>query len=210
MSRLALTTSSEALRIGDVELTLVRPREPEALLDEEAFAEDEFMPYWAELWPAGLALAHALPERLDGVRVVELGCGLGVPSLVAAARGADVTAVDWAAEAIELIRENATRNDLTVEAVHADWRSFDGDFDLALAADVLYEARNIEPLVHLLPWLAPEALVALAGRPYEDEFLRRVAAEPWRRLRCHMEAMPALSAWPFAPADRIVRVRART
>ena len=45
------------------------------------------MPYWAELWPAGLALAHALPERLDGVRVVELGAGLGVPSLVAAARG---------------------------------------------------------------------------------------------------------------------------
>jgi predicted nicotinamide N-methyase len=210
VSRLALTTSSEALRIGDVELTLVRPREPEALLDEEAFAEDEFMPYWAELWPAGLALAHALPERLDGVRVVELGCGLGVPSLVAAARGADVTAVDWAAEAIELIRENATRNDLTVEAVHADWRSFDGDFDLALAADVLYEARNIEPLVQLLPRLAPEALVALAGRPYEDEFLRRVAAEPWRPLRCHMEAMPALPAWPFAPADRIVRVRART
>jgi predicted nicotinamide N-methyase len=181
---------SEELRIGDVELTLVRPREPEALLDEKAFAEDEFMPYWAELWPAGLALAHALPERLDGVRVVELGCGLGVPSLVAAARGADVTAVDWAAEAVGLLRENATRNDLTVAAVHADWRSFDGDFDLALAADVLYEARNVEPLVRLLPQLAPEALVALAGRPYEDEFLRQVAAE--------------------AVSDRILRVRPRT
>jgi predicted nicotinamide N-methyase len=185
-----LNTSSEELRIGDLELTLVRPREPEALLDEEAFAEDEFMPYWAELWPAGLALARALPERLDGVRVVELGCGLGVPSLVAAARGADVTAVDWAAEAIELLRENAARNDLTVAAVHADWRSFDGDFDLALAADVLYEARNVEPLAKLLPRLAPEALVALAGRAYEDEFLRRVAAVP--------------------VADRIVRVGPRT
>lgn len=157
---------------------LVRPSEPEALLDEEAFAEDEFMPYWAELWPAGLALAHALPERLDGVRVVELGCGLGVPSLVAAARGADVTAVDWAAQAIELLRQNATRNGLMVEAVHADWRSFDGHFDLVLAADVLYEARNVEPLVRLLPRLASDALVALAGRPYEAEFLHLVAAEP--------------------------------
>jgi predicted nicotinamide N-methyase len=181
---------TETLRIGDVELTLVRPREPEALLDEEAFEEDEFMPYWAELWPAGLALAHALPARLDGVRVVELGCGLGVPSLVAAARGAAVTAVDWAVDAIELLRKNATRNDLTLDAVHADWRSYDGDFDLALAADVLYEARNVEPLAGLLPRLAPEALVALAGRPYEDEFLRRVAAEP--------------------VADRIVRVTPRT
>ena len=61
----------------------MRPDDPDELLDEESFGDDEFMPYWAELWPAGLTLAHELPERLDGVRVVELGCGLGVPSLVA-------------------------------------------------------------------------------------------------------------------------------
>src|SRR5665213_3667990 len=189
-SRSALTTCSETLRIGDVELTLMRPREPEALIDEEAFADDEFMPYWAELWPAGLALAEALPEHLVGVRVVELGCGLGVPSLVAAARGAEVTAVDWADDAIALLRDNAARNGLELEATRADWRSFDGAFDLALAADVLYEARNVEPLVRLLPRLASEALVALAGRPYEDEFLQRVNSEP--------------------VAERVVRITART
>jgi predicted nicotinamide N-methyase len=185
-----LITCSETLRIGDVELRLVRPAEPEALLDEDAFANDEFMPYWAELWPAGLALAQALPGRLDGVRIVELGCGLGVPSLVAAARGADVTAVDWSAEAIALLRQNATSNAVSLEAVRADWRSFDGTFDLALAADVLYEARNVEPLAKLLPRLAPEALVALAGRPYEADFLRRVETDP--------------------VAPRVVRLRART
>src|SRR3954469_10523451 len=76
-----LRTSSETIRIGDLSLTLVRPEEPESLLDEDAFADDEFLPYWAELWPAGLALARALPDDLAGVRVVELGCGLGVPSL---------------------------------------------------------------------------------------------------------------------------------
>ena len=62
------------------------------------------MPYWAELWPSGLALARALPPRLDGLRVVELGCGLGVPSLTAAARGAEVTALDWAQDAIDAAR----------------------------------------------------------------------------------------------------------
>ena len=169
-----MITSSETLRVGDVELTVERPSEPEALLDEEAFANDEFMPYWAELWPAGLALAEALPDDLAGVRVVELGCGLGVPSLVAAARGAKVTAVDWAADAIALLRENAARNGLELEAVRADWRSFEGSFDLALAADVLYEERNVEPLVELMLRLAPRALVGLAGRPYEREFLERV------------------------------------
>jgi predicted nicotinamide N-methyase len=160
-----------------VELSLRRPAEPEALLDEEAFAADEFLPYWAELWPAGLALARALPERLEGVRVVELGCGLGVPSLVAAARGAAVTALDWAEDAIRLLTANAARNGVELTAVHADWRAFGGSFDLALAADVLYEARNVEPLAALLPRLAPDALVGLAGRPQEAEFLRLVDAE---------------------------------
>jgi predicted nicotinamide N-methyase len=169
-----LKTSSETIRIGEVTLALVRPQEPEALLDEDAFADDEFMPYWAELWPAGLALARALPVDLADVRVVELGCGLGVPSLVAAARGARVTAVDWAADAIALLRENAARNNLTLEAVHGDWRTFDGRFDLALAADVLYEPRNVEPLTALLSRIAPEAVVGLAGRSYERDFLERI------------------------------------
>jgi predicted nicotinamide N-methyase len=180
----------ERILVGGVELTLVRPSEPEALLDETAFDDDEFMPYWAELWPAGLALAEALPLDLAGHRVVELGCGLGVPSLLAAARGADVTAVDWAEDAIALLRENAASNGVTLAAVRADWRSFEGAYDLALAADVLYEARNVEPLARLLPQLAPEALVALAGRPYEADFLRRVDTEP--------------------VAARVVRVTART
>src|SRR5215213_8648426 len=118
----------DVVRVGSTALSLLRPRDAEALLDEDAFAEDEFLPYWAELWPAGLALGRALPAQLDGVRVV-------------------------------------------------DWRDLEGDFDLALAADVLYEHRNVEPLLTALPRLAPEALVALAGRPYEAEFLRRVDTE---------------------------------
>jgi predicted nicotinamide N-methyase len=113
------------------------------------------------------------------VRVVELGCGLGVPSLVAAARGADVVAVDWAAEAIALLHTNAAANGLPVDARVADWRAFGGAFDLALAADVLYEARNVEPLLGLLPALAPEVLLGEPGRPAAAEFLRR-ARERWR------------------------------
>jgi predicted nicotinamide N-methyase len=165
--------------VGEVELTLLRPGDPDALIDEDAFAQDEFLPYWAELWPAGLALGRALPDRLDGVVVVELGCGLGIPALVAAARGATVTAIDWAPAAIELLRENATRNGLSLTAEVGDWRSFTGSFDLALAADVLYEQRNVEPLLELLPRLAPTVLLAEPGRPAGNDFLRR-AGTIWR------------------------------
>jgi predicted nicotinamide N-methyase len=167
----------ETLGIGELELSLLRPREPEALLDEEAFAQDEFMPYWAELWPAGLALAHALPERLENVKIVELGAGLGVPSLVAAARGGEVTAIDWAPESVELLGRNAARNGLALTAVHADWRAYAGSFGLVLAADLLYERRNVEPLLDLLPRLANEVLLAEPGRPYAEEFFDRLRAD---------------------------------
>ena len=168
-----MTLSSETRTVAGVRLTLLRPDSPEALIDEEAFAEDEFLPYWAELWPAATALAEALPD-VRGVRVVELGCGLGLPSLVAAGKGADVTATDWAPDAIELLRENAKRNRLQLRAEVRDWREpWDETFDLALAADVLYEHRNVVPLLDRVRELAPEALVGLAGRPYEAEFLRR-------------------------------------
>jgi len=168
-----LTLSSEPVAVGGVSLDLLRPSSPEELLSEEAFADDEFLPYWAELWPAATALAQALPD-VSGLRVVELGCGLGLVSLVAAARGAEVTATDWAPEAIELLRENAARNGLVVRAEVRDWRApWAERFDLALAADVLYERRNVEPVLERMRELAPEAIVGLAGRPYEQEFLRR-------------------------------------
>ena len=166
----------DVVRVGDVELLILRPVSPEALLDEETFAVDEFLPYWAELWPAAAALADALPD-VSGRRVVELGCGLGLVSLVAAARGGDVTATDWSVDAIELLRRNADRNGVRLRAEVRDWREpWSERFDVALAADVLYERRNVEPLLERLRELAPVAYVGLAGRPYEAEFLTRAGS----------------------------------
>jgi predicted nicotinamide N-methyase len=160
------------VRVGEVELSLLRPETPDELIEESAFERDEFLPYWAELWPAATALASNLPD-VRGLKVVELGCGLGVPALIAATRGAEVTATDWAAEAVELLRTNAARNGLHVRAEVRDWREpWTERFDVVLAADVLYERRNVEPLLARLRELAPVAYLGLAGRPYEAEFLR--------------------------------------
>ena len=80
-----------ALPGGEVELT--RPRDAEALLSEEAFEHEEFLPYWAELWTSGVALAHDSRRRsLRGARTLELGCGLALPSIAAARAGGRVLA----------------------------------------------------------------------------------------------------------------------
>src|SRR5690349_21867958 len=90
-------------------LSLLMPPDSEALLDEHAFEEEEFLPYWAELWPSGVALAKAIADRsLRGARVLELGCGLGLPSLAAALGGGRVLATDWSPAAIDLLEDNAS------------------------------------------------------------------------------------------------------
>ncbi|HLW94678.1 MAG TPA: hypothetical protein VKS25_04810, partial [Solirubrobacteraceae bacterium] len=96
---------------------MLRPPSADDLIDEQAFDEDEFMPYWAELWPSGVALARVVSELdLTGMRALELGAGLGLPALAAAVRGADVLATDWADEAVALLRENAARNGIALRA----------------------------------------------------------------------------------------------
>jgi predicted nicotinamide N-methyase len=167
-----------------VRLAILRPPSPEELIDEATFDEEEFLPYWAELWPSGLALArHIATRELGGLRVLELGCGLGLPALAAAQRGADVLATDWADDAIELLRRNAERNEVFLRVARVRWSEPEpllraAPWDLVLGGDLLYEARNAEQLAELLPALGGEVLLAEPGRPYAKEFLERFHAEP--------------------------------
>jgi predicted nicotinamide N-methyase len=168
------------------ELTVLRPRDSEALLDEHAFEHEEFLPYWAELWPSGVALARAIADRaLRGARVLELGCGLGLPSLAAALGGGRVLATDWSPAAIDLLAANAERNGARLETEVVRWEQPGAlleraPWDLVLAADVLYERRNVAVLADLLPRLGGEVLLADPGRPALDDFLARVGTV-WSR-----------------------------
>ena len=174
----------ETVELAGREVTLLRPPSADALIDEAAFDEDEFLPYWAELWPSGLALARVVGGlELRGVRVVELGGGLGLPSLAAALRGASVLATDWAAEAAELLGLNAGRNRIALRAARVRWDEpepllAEAPWGLVLGADLLYERRNAELLLELLPRLGPDALLADPGRPFAKGFLEQ-AAERW-------------------------------
>ena len=113
------------------------------------------MPYWAELWPAGLALARALPARAR--RRARGRARLRARRAVARRRRARraVTAIDWAADAIELLHGNAAATARRRRPCAPTGARSTARFDLALAADVLYEQRNVEPLLDLLPRLAP-------------------------------------------------------
>jgi predicted nicotinamide N-methyase len=173
--------------VPDRELLLLAPRDSDALLSEEAFKKEEFLPYWAELWPSSVALARVVARRpLKGRRTIELGCGLGLPAIVAAAAGGRVLATDWSPDAVAITARNAERNGVALETGLFRWDAaperLGAPWPLVLASDVLYEVRNVDPLLELLPRLtdtAGEVWLADPGRPPGARFFER-AAERWR------------------------------
>jgi predicted nicotinamide N-methyase len=161
-------------------LRLLQPREVAELPDEGEIQWAPVAPYWAVLWRSGVALAEKLDRGgLQGRRVVELGCGLGVPSLAAARAGANVLATDIDPDALRLLERNAQANDLELETAVIDWANPEpliarAPFDLVVAADLLYEDTAVDHLRSLMPKLAKQALLADPGRPAGDALLDRL------------------------------------
>src|SRR4051812_34400286 len=168
---------------GDEPLRIRRPRDLDELLTEQAFINEELLPYWAELWSSGVALAWELSVRsLKGARTLELGCGLALPSIAAARAGARVTATDWSRPAVELVRSNAALNGVEVRAEVQSWAEPEAlveraPWPLVLASDVLYEKGNATLLLDLLPRLVDERseiLLTDPGRQTAEPFIEAV------------------------------------
>jgi predicted nicotinamide N-methyase len=135
-------------KIADLEVLL-------EAIDPVAFAEDERMPYWAELWPSAVGLARYVMQHLDLAtqHVLELGCGLGLVGVAAALRGARVLCTDYEPDALAFARHNARRNACRhVRFRLVDWRrpALRRRYAYILASDVIYEARNFAPLATVL------------------------------------------------------------
>ncbi|HEX6986866.1 MAG TPA: methyltransferase domain-containing protein [Planctomycetaceae bacterium] len=176
----------ESLDLGGQVVRFRRPADPDGLLGVPevvaAFDRDGDAPYWPLLWPPAVAMARAVyrSEAISGAAVLEVGCGIGLAGLAAAARGANVTASDNQPDAVRLAVANAALNGLSVEGLVLDWRRpIDRTFDVILGCEVIYDAELHAPLIGLLStMLAPrgEAWLADHGRMHAPLFARRAEA----------------------------------
>jgi predicted nicotinamide N-methyase len=166
-------TVDVALDIQGQAVHITKIADFEALLTDISpvtFAEDERLPYWAELWPSAIAMASYIVQHLSlpGRPVLELGCGLGLAGVVAARHGAHVLCTDYEAAALTFARHNARRN--ACQHIHfrlVDWRqpALRRRYAYILASDVIYEARNFGPLVALLKRYLARDGVAVFSEP---------------------------------------------
>jgi 2-polyprenyl-3-methyl-5-hydroxy-6-metoxy-1,4-benzoquinol methylase len=204
------------VEVAGRKIELLSPANHESLIDdplvEARYERDEYMPYWAELWPASLLLADAVagwgPAEVPGEApsVLELGCGLGVVSLVALQLGYAVTASDYDDDALAFVVESARRNGLPQpETRRIDWRkTYPGlRFDRIVAADVLYETRNLRPMAEFVrAHLRSDGVGLLCdtNRPTADNF-DRIARE------CELSVVIEPVERPGAADEPIVRGR---
>jgi predicted nicotinamide N-methyase len=155
-----LGADTEHLRVWTV-ADLERHVDRDALLRGDDPAEP---PYWAMCWSGARVLAARVPARAG--RVVEVGCGLGIPGAVAARRGARVVFVDRVAESLAFVRATLRTNRLeaagvlVADVLQSPWRN---PFDLVLAAELLYDRQTFAAMASALAAaLAPGGRILLA------------------------------------------------
>lgn len=198
------------------DVDVIRPVDIETLLDQSALDPEQNLPYWAEIWPSGIALAGAIaanPSLIAHQPVIELGSGLGITAAVALAHDARLAATDYARESTILTRLTCrlhTGQEPDVRQIN--WRSPDADllqpdgsrWPVVLAADVLYEERDVDPVLDVFQRiLAPGGMIWLAepGRRPAKLALERAQKRGWEVSTSEWEC-----DWPD-PKDAGVIVR---
>ena len=168
--------------------------------------EDERSPYWTELWPSSITLAQWLHQNKADIasRVcLDVGCGLGLTSMVAAWCGARVIGMDYEPQALHYARQNALANQVPMPLwAVMDWRHpavKKGSVERVFGGDIMYEKRFVLPVLRFLEHvLAPGGKVWIAEpcRTVYDAFRNALHQFGWTGYKVHSATVDPLYAQP--------------
>lgn len=141
---MTLKTREAVINLPGLEVPMVVVDDVEALITDPS--DEDKIPLWAEIWPAARGLARYIWENLDlsGLKVMELGSGLGLPGVVCGLKGGQITFSDYQQDALDISCRNAGINGLTGVRSHlGDWRDFRHieRYDWIVGSDILYDPK---------------------------------------------------------------------
>lgn len=197
----SLRLSYQTVEFGKTDIHLCTLRNRQEFHDPEGIAEDlgissATWPLFGLLWPSSLVLAHFLSDySTQSKRILEIGCGTALSSLLLNKQGADITATDYHPEAEKFLSRNTTLNDDTpITFVRTDWSEKNeelGEFDLIVGSDLLYEDEHIELVANFINQHAKaecEVILVDPGRGRSNKLTKK------------MESLGYNSSY-FKPAD---------
>lgn len=177
-----LPVITQKITIASTTYTVVSLKDAADLLDDPDFArsftEEDRAPYGLELWPSAIMLAEYIVRMGDGAgrSAIELGCGLGLVSMVASKMNWSVLATDREEYSLQFADYIATRNGVCIDEFDTlNWHEpkLSRKFSRVFAADVLYQKEDHEPILKCLDvFLKPDAVALIAdpNRSVADRF----------------------------------------
>jgi predicted nicotinamide N-methyase len=177
-----------SVNIGETKIDLIQVNNIDQIFDrlikmqkDDQQILDDLIPYWMELWPSAIGLSQFIEENpliFRDKSLIELGAGLGLPSLIASNYSKHILTTDLLPDAIAFAQRNAFLNEINhIRYELLDWRKINQDYakyDVILASDIAYEKRFFEYLPSSIKKLMHNdsvAIISEPGRHFAKQFL---------------------------------------
>lgn len=205
------------IEFGDTDIHVKTLRDKQQFAgDSEAAARlgisSATWPLFGVIWPSGEVLARLMSDYdVQGKKILEVGCGIGLASLVLNHRMADLTATDHHPDVANFLSVNTALNtDPDIRFVRTAWSDSNtelGEFDLIIGSDVLYEHEHAEQLAGFIDdhaKLQCEVIIVDPGRRQQGRFRKQMARRGYAYFEIQSNEREMLSQ-PFA--GRIMNFR---
>jgi predicted nicotinamide N-methyase len=207
----------QTIEFGHTDIHVRTLRDRQQFADDDGVAErlgisSATWPLFGVIWASGELLAHLMHvHEVAGKRVLEVGCGIALASLVLNERLADITATDYHPEVEQFLRENVRLNNgRTIPFVRTGWGDDDqglGEFDLVIGSDLLYERSHVPLLTGFIDRHAKarcEVILIDPGRGHHACFSKKMVSLGYEHRQSSPETVEHLSQ-PFR--GQILRYR---
>jgi hypothetical protein len=146
-------------------------------------------PFWAKLWPSSIALLDILeaqPQLIQNKHVLEIGAGIGLPSLMMADIAKSIQISDYDKEAVTLLQKNIEHLQLqNAEALQLDWNNVPENLnpEVILLSDVNYDPAQFDLLISLIDKFIRQGCTIILSTP------QRIMASPFvQNLESYIQA----------------------
>ncbi len=150
----------QTIEFGKIDIHVCTLRDKQQFQDINGVAEklgisSASWPIFGVIWPSSLILAHFIDGyKTTAKRILEVGCGMALPSLLLNSKYADITATDYHPETETFLKRNTSLNNgTTIAFERTDWSDANdqlGTFDLIIGSDLLYEDQHIKLLANFI------------------------------------------------------------